>query len=118
MTSARTESAALRRHRADLRKARNSNHSHLDDGRRSRGRALAAHTLQVGRAKTHLIASRCRLKNKNKKVKKLRRRPLARDHWVCIINNEGALKKTTRIRLRTPTEHQDELRGLRASASR
>ena len=71
MTSARTESAALRRHRADLRKARNSNHSHLDDGRRSRGRALAAHTLQVGRAKTHLIASRCRLKNKNKKVKKL-----------------------------------------------
>ena len=84
MTSARTESAALRRHRADLRKARNSNHSHLDDGRRSRGRALAAHTLQVGRAKTHLIASRCRLKNKNKKVKKL-------DVMLCVpslVNNE------------------------------
>ena len=96
MTSARTESAALRRHRADLRKARNSNHSHLDDGRRSRGRALAAHTLQVGRAKTHLIASRCRLKNKNKKVK---------NYQNQTTNANG-----------TPT--QDELRGLRASASR
>ena len=27
--------------------------------------------------------------------------PLARDHWVCIINNEGALKKNIPLRLST-----------------